>query len=103
LIQNLSAAGWQPVTWARSDNSQIRLERFGSVPGDKYVQENATHLYLTAMNTSDELQHTIIKIEDAINLQKNIRELINGKVLLPKNNALGVTLQPGQVMLLQLH
>jgi hypothetical protein len=103
LIQNLSAAGWQPVTWARSDNSQIRLERFGSVPGDKYVQENATHLYLTAMNTSDELQHTIIKIEDAINLQKNITELINGKVLLPKNNALGVTLQPGQVMLLQLH
>lgn len=103
LIQNLSAAGWQPVTLARSDNSQIRLERFGNAPGDKYVQENAPHLYLTAMNTSDKPQHTMIKMEDAINPQKNIAELISGKVLLPKDNALDVTLQPGQVILLQLH
>jgi len=103
LIQKLSAAGWQPVTLARSDNSQIRLERFGSVPGDKYVQEDAPHLYLTAMNTSDKPQHTIIKMENAIDPPKNITELISGKVLSSQQNILNITLNPQQVMLLQLH
>jgi len=102
-IQKLSAAGWQPVTLARSDNPQIRLERFGSVAGDKYVQQDAPHLYLTAYNFSDEPQQATIKIEDAIKLKKSITELISGKVLSSQQDILNLTLNPQQVMLLQLH
>ncbi|MBN2451093.1 MAG: hypothetical protein JXR77_11935 [Lentisphaeria bacterium] len=56
VIRALSAAGWEPVTHARSDNPKVYLERFGSPGGP---------LYLTAFNDSDEAQTSRIHIDAA--------------------------------------
>ena len=52
LVQRLSAAGWEPVTWARSDRSDVWLERFGRT-------------YLTVLNSKDAPASTLVHIDAA--------------------------------------
>lgn len=54
LIKALSAAGWEPVTLARSDNAHIYLERFGRPGGP---------LYLTVFNDSPGPQRARIHLD----------------------------------------
>ncbi len=54
VIAALSAAGWEPVTEARSDNPEVYVERFGR-PG--------APLYFTAFNDSDQVQRAKISFE----------------------------------------
>ncbi|HIE52594.1 MAG TPA: hypothetical protein EYP85_12635 [Armatimonadetes bacterium] len=43
LIQTLAAAGWEPLTWARTDRKEVYVERYGHPPT----------VYLTLFNDSD--------------------------------------------------
>lgn len=46
FIRKIAAAGWEPVTFARCSNKQLRIERFGK-PGN---------LYFTVHNSTNQLQ-----------------------------------------------
>ncbi|MDE2126850.1 MAG: hypothetical protein KGJ62_09700 [Armatimonadetes bacterium] len=52
VIDQLSSAGWQPVTWAASANRNVYIERFGS-------------RYFTLLNNSDSGQTSTISIDMA--------------------------------------
>lgn len=52
VIKRLSAAGWEPVTWARSDRSDVWLERFGRT-------------YITVLNSADKSVESTIRIDAA--------------------------------------
>jgi hypothetical protein len=54
IISALSAAGWEPVTYARSDNPKVYVERFGKPGGP---------LYLTLLNDSAERQRAAITLD----------------------------------------
>jgi hypothetical protein len=59
LCRELSEAGWQAMTHARSNNPNVYLERFG----------NEDAIYLTVLNASDTDQHATITIDaDALGL-----------------------------------
>lgn len=108
LIKDIAAAGWQPVTLAHNDDSQIRLERFGGAlasgtAGTPLLSSATGKLYLTIWNTSDKRKTTILTLERSIHPTAKIQDLISGKLLSPQQNMVNVTLDAGQVMLLQLH
>ena len=52
VIQKLSSAGWEPVTWARSDTPDVLIERYGTK-------------YLTVLNTATEPRTVEISIDAA--------------------------------------
>jgi len=54
VISKLSAAGWEPVTYARSDNPRVYVERFGRPGGP---------LYFTVFNDSDGVQRAKIAFD----------------------------------------
>jgi hypothetical protein len=54
VIQRLGAAGWEPVTRARSDDEKVYVERFGK-PGEK--------LFLTVFNDTGARRQTTITLE----------------------------------------
>lgn len=56
VIKALSAAGWEPVTWARSENPKVYVERFGKPGGP---------LYLTLLNDSHQRQKATLTLEAA--------------------------------------
>jgi hypothetical protein len=54
VISALSHAGWEPVTYARSDNPRVFVERFGKPGGP---------LYLTLFNDSHEPQYAKVSVD----------------------------------------
>ena len=56
VIRTLSAAGWEPITCARSENPQVYVERFGRPDAG---------VYLTLLNDSDRPQSTRLSLEAA--------------------------------------
>ncbi|HEX5322944.1 MAG TPA: hypothetical protein VFW40_04100 [Capsulimonadaceae bacterium] len=50
VVQKLSSAGWEPITWARSNNKTVWVERYGA-------------RYFTVLNSSDSLADATIKID----------------------------------------
>ncbi len=70
IVQALGAAGWQPVTCARSDNPKVYVERFGKAPGP---------VYLTIYNDSDSQQKATISVDlDRLGLGGRSKPLPNG-------------------------
>jgi hypothetical protein len=62
VIKALSAAGWEPTTYARSGNPKVYVERFGRPGGP---------LYLTIYNDSDQGQAVAVQLEaDALRLDR---------------------------------
>lgn len=55
LLRELSAAGWEPVTGARADSPQVRLERYGS----------GSRVYLVAHNKAEQPVRTRIALDAA--------------------------------------
>jgi hypothetical protein len=55
LLRDLSAAGWEPLTYARADEPSVRLERYGS----------GKRIYLVAHNPGDKPVTTRIKLDAA--------------------------------------
>jgi hypothetical protein len=101
VICALSAVGWEPVTYARSDNEQVFVERFGR-PGEA--------LYLTVFNDSDQPQHATVTLDSArLRLWADRRELedvlTGASFPLRAGNglpAVEVDLPPGDVRVLRL-
>ncbi|MFQ6041579.1 MAG: hypothetical protein ACE5PV_12040, partial [Candidatus Poribacteria bacterium] len=76
LIKMVAAAGWQPVTYAVSDNPKVYIERFG--PDAK------GNIYFTLLNDSADKQQTevtIITEKLDIKAAKEMRDLISGEKL----------------------
>ncbi len=76
LIKEISNAGWQPVTFARLNNSELKIERFGTRESNK--------IYFTIYNASAEESETEISIDTkSLNISKilSVEELIGGKKL----------------------
>jgi hypothetical protein len=56
VVQALNAAGWEPLTEARSDNAKVYVERYGKAPGA---------IYLTIYNDSQEVQKATVAVDAA--------------------------------------
>ncbi|MBC8140312.1 MAG: hypothetical protein H7Y38_02595, partial [Armatimonadetes bacterium] len=50
VIKRLSAAGWEPVTWAKTNRSDVWLERFGRE-------------YLTVLNSADKPAEVVVRVD----------------------------------------
>jgi hypothetical protein len=98
IIRALSAAGWEPITYARSSSPQVHVERFGKPGGP---------LYLTVYNDSQQPQPAGIQLDaQALGLNAGgpgIVEVLSGASV-PVEGAgfLRLTLQPEDVKVLQL-
>ncbi len=98
LIKALNAAGWEPITHARSDNPNVYVERFGRPDGP---------LYLTLFNDSHQRQTATISLDtEALRLAPPpdaVPELLRGESLpLDQGQQLGVELAPEDVKVLHL-
>jgi hypothetical protein len=81
LIKEISLAGWQPVSLARTSNKELKLERFGT--------EKSGGIYFTLLNpNTKEAETTIIIDADKLNINKilDVEEMIEGKKLDYKRN-----------------
>ena len=74
LISALSAAGWQPVTLARSSSPDIYIERFGRAGGP---------LYFTVFNAGDQQQQAAISFEMSESGKLAFRDVLSGKEARP--------------------
>ena len=73
VIKALNGAGWEPVTYARSDNEKVYVERFGRPGGP---------LYLTVFNDSDEALTAAVTLElESLGLKDGARitEVLSGE------------------------
>lgn len=66
IISALSAAGWEPVSYARSSNPRVYVERFGNLPGP---------LHFTLFNDSDQAQEAKITF-DLPHVKSGAKELL---------------------------
>jgi len=71
VISALNAAGWEPITHARSDNAKVYIERFGKPGGP---------LYPTLFNDSHQAQHAKIAI-DIARLKPGVKRLAVSEAL----------------------
>ena len=102
VISALNAAGWEPITHARSDNPQVYVERYGKPGGP---------LYLTLFNDSAEAQAATVTLEAAalgvVAESRQVSEELTGGahelVAGPEGTRLmGVTVAPEDVIVLRL-
>src|SRR5258708_30690430 len=76
LIKRIAEAGWQPVTYARCENSQVWVERFGP--------DARGAIYFTLLNDSSTVQKGFLRAEDKpLHLAPSAQatELISGRTL----------------------
>jgi len=74
LIISLAKAGWEPITYASSDNKKVYVERYG--------RASEGNLHLTVFNDSDKKESFRLTIDLAsLGVKGNIKvkELISGK------------------------
>jgi hypothetical protein len=86
LIKELSAAGWEPVTFASDSNSRVRVERFGKV--------HSRDLYFTLYNPTAGTARTVLSIDAGrLGLGNNIRveEILDGET--PEYRCNGKTIE----------
>ncbi len=82
LIKEISEAGWQPVSYAKIKNNNLKLERFGD--------KESKNIYFTIYNPDSKEIRSAITIDAknlAINKILNIKELIHGKTLTYKRTS----------------
>jgi hypothetical protein len=92
VISALNAAGWQPVTLARSSSPDIYVERFGKPGGP---------LYFTAFNAGDRQQQATISFEMAKS-QIAFRDVLSGTTARPDGaSRVAVALAPQDLMVLK--
>jgi hypothetical protein len=76
LIKEISGAGWQPVTFAKLSNSELKVERFG--------KSKSNEIYFTVINLNTKGTNTTITIDTKnLNIKEisGIKELIEDKEL----------------------
>lgn len=95
LLREITAAGWQPITGARSDNPRLWLERFGPGAGDRD--------YLTVLNDTDVSQTGMITLEAKVFKASpggKFRSLLHSSQLEGSGPSWSITLGPQQAELL---
>jgi hypothetical protein len=95
LLQRLTAAGWQPLTHAACDNSNILVERFGP-------EANGT-VFLTLLNdTADVQSGTVTADFKAFGFKQAVsaRELVSGNAATPSGPGWQISLHPQQAEVL---
>lgn len=98
VIKALSAAGWEPITYARSDNPEVYVERFGEPGGS---------LYLTLFNDSHERQTATISLDtETLGLaagDAEINEVLGGQTMTVADGQLrDLAVEPEDVKVLRL-
>jgi hypothetical protein len=91
LLRRITAAGWQPVTYASSDNPKILLERFGP--------DASGTVFLTLLNDTAETQAASITLDfQTLGLKPGVhaRALVSNLPASPASNGLRVSLRPQQ-------
>lgn len=92
LITRLSESGWQPVSYARSSNKSIYIERYGKST-------------ITLLNDSREMQSTTIRIDTSklgLKSEFQAREMFSGRNITVSRSSFEVSLPAGDVMLIEL-
>jgi hypothetical protein len=95
LLRHVTAAGWQPLTYASCDNPKILVERFGP--------EADGTVFLTLLNdTADAQSGTVTADLKALGLKQftSARELVSGNAAKPSGHSWGVSLRPQQAEVL---
>ncbi len=95
LLQRLTAAGWQPLTDASSDNSKILVERFGPRAG--------SGVFLTLLNDSTEPQNGTLAVDfKALGLKwpASANELISGTAATSSSGGWQVAFHPQEAKVL---
>ncbi|NPV46697.1 MAG: hypothetical protein HPY69_07050, partial [Armatimonadetes bacterium] len=80
VVEQLSAAGWQPVTMARTDDPRLRLERYGTV--------ETANLAFACRNAGTEPLRARILLDPALGLDAEgkdliVRDLLSGQTVTP--------------------
>jgi len=101
LIQSITKAGWQPITFARTDDPKVYVERFGE-PGRGGV-------FLTIFNDSPETRRFRLELEAdplGITQLKEAADLVSGKTIAFETEAgklsASLELDPEDVLLIEL-
>ncbi|MHB1459739.1 MAG: hypothetical protein ACYC1M_00445 [Armatimonadota bacterium] len=92
LITRLSESGWQPVSYARSSNKSVYVERYGKN-------------FITLLNDSEKMQTATIRLDTVIlGLKPDLvaTERFTGKTIAVSGSAFTVTLAAGDVMMIDL-
>ncbi len=98
LIKKIAEAGWEPITYAGTDNDRIYIERFGP--------DKERNVYFTILNDSNETLKSVITIMDEMKISTTdeIKDLINDenvKVITDKNKIqIPISMSSEQVRLL---
>lgn len=98
LLRRLTAAGWQPLTYAECDNSKILVERFGP-------EADGTVLLMLLNDTSDTQSGSVMADLKALGLEQRVsaRELVSGNAATPSSAGWRITLRPQQAEVLCLN
>ena len=89
LLQQTTAAGWNPITFAQADNSDIHLERFGP--------DAQKRLFITLCNESEKPQTGRVKVDfEGLGIKPIVeaQELISGSSHLSDKEGWPVQLKP---------
>jgi dienelactone hydrolase len=87
LCKRVAEAGWEPITRARADRKDVRVERFGD-------------RYFTLFNDSRQQQEVTITTE--VDIKGPTRELLTGRDIIWRDKKATLTLGPEDVAVLQL-
>ncbi|HEX8236882.1 MAG TPA: hypothetical protein VF600_13070 [Abditibacteriaceae bacterium] len=94
IIKPVAEAGWQPITLATSNNSQVWVERFGPV---------GRTVYLTLRNNSDTTQLATITLQKPLTKKAALQDMVTNQSVPLQDGNLSVTLQPDQTMSVRLN
>lgn len=92
LVKQVAEAGWQPLTYAKSKNPKLWLERFGS----------GKEQYLTVRNDATARQGAAIELSSQINNFRTAVDLVSGAKFPITNGQMVINLMPEQTMALRL-
>ena len=95
VIKKIAAAGWQPVTRARSDDPLLRVERFG----------NGKTLFFTVHNNGKQDLKSVVTFElSELGISGNfsLLELVSGTTFKAEGNKLNVDLGAGRTQVFQI-
>jgi hypothetical protein len=97
ILRQLGAAGWQPVTYASSEDEKILIERFGP-------KEPGTSIFFTIYNARDQEKSTRIRMDAKtlhIGAVESASELVRGQAL-PAGMEFPLTIGPGDLRVIEL-
>jgi hypothetical protein len=94
LIQKLSSAGWEPVTYASSTDPDVIVERFGKRNGD---------LFLTVYNTARQKKKFQLSFDQSVGVftrYHGAQNLFTGKTY-RRDSTLPLDILPGELLILK--